>query len=72
MLAYACLQLSVTAPSYDRVVAEYLLLKNAEDAYWKTANVFSRQQSIGLPEVFLIAFDVALFVNFLLEILTRR
>src|SRR5438093_9581227 len=41
-VAYACLQLSIPAPTYDRMVAEYLLIKNAEDVYWKTANIFSR------------------------------
>ena len=41
-VAYACLQLSVSAPQCDRLVAEYLLLRNAEDVYWKTANIFAR------------------------------
>jgi hypothetical protein len=70
-VAYACLQLSIPAPTYDRMVAEYLLIKNAEDIYWKTANIFSRSgNEFGIATLFLIAFDIALFVNLLLEVLT--
>ena len=70
-VAYACLQLSIPAPTYDRMVAEYLLIKNAEDVYWKTANVFSRSgNEFGIATLLLIAFDVALFANLLLEVLT--
>jgi hypothetical protein len=72
-VAYACLQLSIPAPTYDRMVAEYLLIKNAEDVYWKTANIFSRNgNEFGIATLFLIAFDVALFVNLLLEVLTAH
>ena len=72
-LAYACLQLSIPAPTYDRMVAEYLLIKNAEDVYWKTANIFSRSgNEFGIATLFLIACDIALFVNLLLEVLTVR
>jgi len=72
-IAYACLQLSIPAPTYDRMVAEYLLIKNSEDVYWKTANIFSRTgNEFGIATLFLIAFDVALFVNLLLEVLTVR
>ena len=70
-VAYACLQLSIPAPTYDRMVAEYLLIRNAEDIYWKTANIFSRSgNEFGIATLFLIAFDIALFVNLLLEVLT--
>ncbi|PYR97349.1 MAG: hypothetical protein DMG15_06730 [Acidobacteria bacterium] len=70
-VAYACLQLSIPAPTYDRMVAEYLLIKNAEDVYWKTANIFSRTgNEFGIATLFLIAFDIALFVNLLLEVLS--
>ena len=70
-VAYACLQLSIPAPTYDRMVAEYLLIKNMEDFYWKTANIFSRSgNEFGIATLFLIAFDIALFVNLLLEVLT--
>ncbi len=70
-VAYACLQLSIPAPTYDRMVAEYLLIRNAEDIYWKTANIFSRSgNEFGIATLFLIAFDIALFVNLLLEVVT--
>jgi hypothetical protein len=72
-VAYACLQLSIPAPTYDRMVAEYLLIRNAEDVYWKTANIFSRTgNEFGIATLFLIAFDIALFVNLLLEVVTAR
>ena len=72
-VAYACLQLSIPAPTYDRMVAEYLLIRNAEDVYWKTANIFSRTgNEFGIATLFLIAFDIALFVNLMLEILSAR
>ena len=72
-VAYACLQLSIPAPTYDRMVAEYLLIRNSEDLYWKTANIFSRSgNEFGIATLFLIAFDIALFVNLLLEVLTVR
>ncbi len=72
-IAYACLQLSVPAPTYDRMVAEYLLIRNAEDVYWKTANIFSRTgNEFGIATLFLIAFDIALFVNLMLEVLSAR
>jgi hypothetical protein len=70
-VAYACLQLSIPAPTYDRMVAEYLLIRNAEDIYWKTANIFSRSgNEFGIATLFLIAFDIALFVNLMLEVLS--
>jgi hypothetical protein len=72
-VAYACLQLSIPAPTYDRMVAEYLLIRNSEDIYWKTANIFSRSgNEFGIATLFLIAFDIALFVNLMLEILAAR
>src|SRR5262245_884046 len=68
-VAYACLQLSIPAPTYDRMVAEYLLIRNAEDLYWKTANIFSRSgNEFGIATLFLMAFDIALLVNLMLEI----
>jgi hypothetical protein len=72
-VAYACLQLSIPAPTYDRMVAEYLLIRNAEDVYWKTANIFSRSgNEFGIATLFLIAFDIALFVNLLLELIAAH
>jgi hypothetical protein len=37
-IARACLQLTIAAPVYDRMIAEYLLLKNDESLYLQTAN----------------------------------
>lgn len=72
-VAYACMQLSIPAPTYDRMAAEYILIKNNEDLYLKTANIFSRSgNEFGLATLFLLAFDIALFVNLLLEVLTVR
>ena len=68
--AYACLQLTIPAPTFDRIVAEYLLIKNAEDVYWKTANIFSRSgNEFSIIAIFLLAFDIVLFANLLLKIL---
>jgi hypothetical protein len=39
-LAKACLQLSVAAPVHDRIIAEFVLIQNDEDLYWRTANIF--------------------------------
>lgn len=71
-LAYGCLQLSIPAPTYDRMVAEYLLIKNAEDVYWKTANIFSRTgNEFGVATLFLIGLDIALLINLVLQALVR-
>ncbi len=39
-VAWACLQLTTPAPAADRMIAEYLVLRNDEDCYWETANIF--------------------------------
>ncbi len=71
-VAYACLQLSIPAPLYDRLVAEYLILNNLEDFYWRTANIFHRRgSSLGIATLFFIGLDIALFVNLLMEELLR-
>jgi len=59
MLGRACLQLSVVAPAYDRMAAEYVVLKNAEEFYWKTANIFEQPME-HIAEVLLVIFDLAL------------
>ena len=71
LLARACLQLSIPAPRYDRLLAEYLLLKNDEDLYWKTANIFS-QNGWDLAIPILIVGNLVLFINLLLEIVSGR
>ena len=53
------------------MVAEYLLIKNAEDVYWKTANIFSRSgNEFGIAMLFMTAFNIALFANLLFETLS--
>ena len=70
-LAYACMQLSIPTPTFDRMVAEYILIINAEDVYWKTANIFSQSgNEFRLAEMLLSGFDIALLLNLLFEILT--
>ena len=36
----ACVQLLQLVPAYDRVIAEYLLIRSDEKRYWNTANFF--------------------------------
>ena len=65
--AYACLQLSIRAPTYDRMVAEYLLIKNAEDVYWKTANFFPRgDNECSIAHLFFVASVIVLIVTLLI------
>jgi len=64
--AYSCLRLTVFAPEYDRMIAEYLLIKNNEPLYWKTANIFPRggqDPKKQLAEMILAVFDAALLSN---------
>jgi hypothetical protein len=67
-VAYACLQLSTAAPDYDRILAEYLLLKNDEDRYWRTANMFGPASDIAV--LFLAVFNLCL-LSYLLLILVK-
>ncbi len=74
-VAYACLQLTIPAPDYDRMVAEYLLIKNAEDVYWKKANIFSHignelRISTLVLVLILVAVSIALFENLLLDVIS--
>jgi hypothetical protein len=62
LAASGCLQLTVFAPTYDRMLAEYLILKNDERLYWTKANIFPvrrlfdwRVLAVGLLNVALIA-----------------
>jgi hypothetical protein len=64
----ACLQLTTAAPGYDRMVAEYLLLKNAEDYYWKIANTFVGDADI--PIMLLALLDFVLFLHLLIMLAT--
>jgi hypothetical protein len=47
------------------MIAEYLLLKNAEDFYWQTANIFG-SGPIGILESLFAVLDVALLIHLLL------
>ena len=38
-VAHACLQLSQSAPRCDHIIGEYLILRNSEAHYWKTAYI---------------------------------
>jgi len=68
--ATACLQLSVPAPGCDRMIAEYLILKNDEALYWKTANVFPAKRKIFDFRVCLVAMlDLALLLKLVLDYL---
>lgn len=70
-MASACLQLTVPAPVFDRMLAEYLLLKNDENFYWRTANIFRLRTAgwLQMIEVFLIPINFFLFTNLLLKVL---
>jgi hypothetical protein len=62
--AFACLQLMIPAPGYDRMVAEYLILKSDESLYWNKANVFpAKRAAIDVSVLALIVFDLALLLN---------
>ena len=63
--ASACLQLSVPAPVQDRIIAEYVLIRNDEDLYWRTANIFPA----GLDNRALVVFLAALLNVMLLATL---
>ena len=66
--ATACLQLSIPAPGCDRMIAEYLILKNDEAFYWNTANVFPAKTTILDSRLFLIAtLDFALILKLVLD-----
>ena len=54
LLVTTCLQLSVPAPAADRIIAEYVLIRNDEDLYWRTANVFPTGTDDRSLAVFLV------------------
>jgi hypothetical protein len=64
--ALACLQLSIPAPGCDRMIAEYLILKNDERLYWKVANVLPLEtRRFDYRLLLILAFDVTLLANLL-------
>ena len=70
LTATACLQLSIPAPGCDRMIAEYLILKNDEALYWNTANVFPAKTKVFDSRLFLVVMlDLALFLKLVLDCL---
>jgi hypothetical protein len=68
--ACSCLQLTIPSPSYDRMVAEYLILKCDEQLYWNTANVFPVRSEIFDPGTLaVLVLDLALLLNLVLTYL---
>jgi hypothetical protein len=62
--AVACLQLSIPAPGCDRMIAEYLILKNDERLYWKVANVLPLEtRRFDYRLLLMLAFDATLLAN---------
>jgi hypothetical protein len=67
-IAGTCLQLSIPTPPHDRVIAEYILIRNNEDLYWQTANIFP----VGLSNRDLMVFLAALLdVTLLMMVIVR-
>ena len=67
LFATACLRLSIPAPGCDRMIAEFLILKNDEAFYWNTANVFPVKLKSFDFRLFLVAtLNLALFLKLVL------
>jgi hypothetical protein len=58
--AHACLQLTIPAPSYDRMIAEYLILNSNETLYLTKANVVEAEHGVGWITILLILANMAL------------
>lgn len=69
LAASGCLQLTIFAPSYDRMAAEYLILSNDERLYWTKANIFPVRRRFGLRHAAVVLFDVALIAKLVLDYL---
>jgi hypothetical protein len=70
LTATACLNLTVFAPSYDRMLAEYLILKNDEALYWNKANIFpAKPRFFSLRVLSVAALDLALALKLILDYL---
>jgi hypothetical protein len=68
--ANACLQLTVPTPSYDRMLAEYLILNTDETLYWSKANIFPlKRLALGLSELLLGALNFVLLIRLVVEYL---
>ena len=67
LTATSCMQLSIFAPSYDRMVAEYLILSNDEHLYWNKANVFPVGPRLDFRVVAVALLDFALLFKLVLS-----
>ena len=67
LAASGCLQLTIFAPSYDRMVAEYLLLSNDEQLYWTKANIFPARPTINFRVLAVAALDITLLLKLVLD-----
>jgi hypothetical protein len=61
--AHACLDLSVTAPACDRMVAEYLLITNDEELYWQAANIFPHLQGFVRAIMVVLTFALVILID---------
>jgi hypothetical protein len=62
-------QPAATASVRDRVIAEYLLIRNDEDLYWQTATLSPETSSSLRPLLFLMAvFDAILLIVLLAQL----
>jgi hypothetical protein len=68
--AHACLQLTIPAPSYDRMIAEYLILNSDEKLYWTKANILrARREIFSLPILLLGGLNLVLLIKLIVEYL---
>jgi len=67
LAASGCLQLTIFAPTYDRMAAEYLILKNDERLYWNKANIFPVRRSIDLRLVAVSLLNLALLIKLIVD-----
>jgi hypothetical protein len=67
--ARACLRLTIPAPSCDRMIAEYLILRNDETLYWSKANIEPAQGAISMPVIGLITLNAALLLKLVTDYL---
>jgi hypothetical protein len=64
LVAHGCLQLTVPSPSYDRMIAEYLILNSDEGLYWEKANILPiTSRRVGVSLILLIVFNIGLLLN---------
>ena len=69
LVASGCLQLTIFAPSYDRMAAEYLILSNDEQLYWTKANIFPVRRFGDFRLVAVALLDLALLLKLLFDYL---